>query len=237
MEQAIKPRILLLEDEAEAALALQDFLEIKGFVVAHFANGQSALHALQEKFNRFSLAILDVMVPGADGMQVLKHIRQASHHPELPVLLLTAKDQEMDEISGLQAGADDYVTKPASLHLIGARIDNLLRRRSTATQAPTEWQLGILAVSATENRVRLGGNTIPCTLSEFILLRHLLENAGQVYTRQQLVQLLTNDPNKFVFDRTVDVHIKNLRAKLATQDELIRTVRGVGYSINPDFRQ
>ena len=230
---AAKGTILLLEDEAEAARLLTDYLQLEGFVVRWAADGHAALGLLRDELDRLSLAILDVMVPGPDGRAVLQHIRQ-SRRPQLPVVLLTARDQESDEIMGLRLGADDYITKPASLHLIKARLDNLLRR-SSSPSAGSRLRLGALELDRAGHSLLLSGHDIPLTLSEFKLLELLLEQPGTTRTRQELLNALPNEGEKFVFDRTVDAHIKNLRAKLPTIDELIVTVRGVGYRVNPDF--
>ncbi len=228
-----KGTILLLEDEVEAARLLTDFLQLEGFVVRPAANGHAALAVLRDELDTLSLAILDVMVPGPDGRAVLQHIRQ-SRRPTLPVILLTARDQESDEIMGLRLGADDYITKPASLHRIKARLDTLLRRSSTSAGGQRV-RLGALELDRAGHSLILSGHDIAITLSEFKLLELLLEQPGATRTRQELLAALPHESDKFIFDRTVDAHIKNLRAKLPTIDLLIITVRGVGYRINPEF--
>ncbi len=227
-----KGTILLLEDEPDAARLMSEFLTLEGFAVRLAADGHAALQLINEGLDSLSLAMLDVMVPGPDGRSVLQHIRQ-SRRPTLPVILLTAKDQETDEIMGLRLGADDYITKPASLHLIKARLDTLLRRSQPTNQH--RLRLGALELDRGGHSLQLAGHDIPITLSEFRMLELLLESPGATRSRQDLLAVLPHEGEKFVFDRTVDAHIKNLRAKLPTIDELIVTVRGVGYRVNPDF--
>ena len=228
-----KGHVLLLEDEADTARLLTDFLQLEGYTVTHAPDGHVALNELSLHGERFHLAILDHMVPGPDGRAVLNYIRSHQRLQRLPVIMLTARDEEADEIATLRLGADDYITKPASLHRIKARLDTLLRRSPTATQGTRH--LGALALDRSSYSLTLAGHDIPLTLSEFKLLELLMEPVGTTRGRSELLAVLPSEGERYVFDRTVDAHIKNLRAKLPTYDELIMTVRGVGYRINPDF--
>jgi DNA-binding response OmpR family regulator len=226
--------ILLLEDEAESAHLLKSFLELNGFTVTHVRTGTEALPLLNVGHDPLDAAILDVMVPELDGLELLQHLRAHPAGVHIPVLFLTARDREQDEIEGLALGADDYITKPASLNRILARLQNLLRRTAEATPVPV-----IAAVEHSPLPVRLDIESRLCfvvdqpvelTGTEFQLLHLLLGQPGRVFTRQEILEHISEE-GRPVFDRTVDAHVKNLRHKLGHEAELIRTVRGIGYAL------
>ncbi|MCC5926614.1 MAG: response regulator transcription factor [Bacteroidetes bacterium] len=235
-----KPSILLVEDEVESAEMLSTFLEMNGLAVTQAHDGDRALALLAHSKPDFDLAVLDIMVPGADGREICREIRR---HPDLsgiPVIFLTAKDEEQDEIAGLTIGADDYIAKPASLNLILAHIKTLLRRSramgSAAGFAGEEQVLrvGALTLNRSAAEVKVGDRAIECTAREIGILELLMSNPKKIYSRQQILDYISEDEN-LVFDRTVDVHIKNIRLKLGDSGRLIRTYRGLGYGIDRDL--
>lgn len=228
----IKHTILLLEDETEAGEMLASFLELQGFQVKKALDGKQAVEFLQLDPSKIDLAILDIMVPEINGIEVCKHIRSHPVTKEIPVIFLTAKDQEHDEIFGLEAGADDYISKPASLNLISTRVKALLRRQPSRG---TGWlHFGTIYLDTQNKEVWANKQRVDLTHTEYSILELLIRQPNRVYTRQEILEHIT-DSDKFVFDRTVDVHVKNLRIKLETEGELIKTYRGTGYGMNRDL--
>lgn len=229
-------RILLLEDDLAAGQLLHDFLVQQAYELLWVRDGHTALAALQQQ--AFELAVLDVMVPGPDGRTVLRHIREQPATASLPVLMLTARDQEQDEIQGLAAGADDYLAKPASLHRILARIQTLLRRNRITHNDHDILRIGPLQLDWQAALATINGQPLELTTTELQLLRTLLAQPRRVFRRAELLEHATSHPDE-VLERTVDVHIKNLRLKLAAAHPagagLLRTVRGIGYGLNPEW--
>ncbi len=227
-----KHTILLLEDETDSAELLSGFLEMDGFNLKVASNGKEALDIINENAAGIDLAILDIMVPEINGIEVCKFIRNHPVIRDIPVIFLTAKDQENDEIFGLEAGADDYISKPASFKLISTRIKTLLRRQ---VDRGTGWvHVGNIYLDLGNKQVWRNNNAVDLTNTEFILLKTMAESPNRVFTRQELLETIT-DEDKFVFDRTVDVHIKNLRIKLGSDGEVVKTYRGTGYGINREL--
>ncbi|MFW6347673.1 MAG: response regulator transcription factor [Cyclonatronaceae bacterium] len=225
----VKHSILLLEDEAESAEMLANYFQIQGFEVLVANNGKQAEALLSEQSERVDLAILDIMVPEVDGLEVCAFIREHPVLHSIPVLFLTAKDQEEDEIYGLKAGADDYIAKPASLKLVEARVRTLLRRQPARSSG---WlHFGNIYLDTRNREVLAGQQRIDLTSTEFKILELLLHQPNKVFTRQEILNEISED-QKFVFDRTVDVHVKNLRIKLGETGEAIKTYRGTGYGMD-----
>ena len=229
--------LLLVEDEVPSAEMLAAFLEMNGFRVLVAHDGDTALGILAEHQNAIDLAILDIMVPGADGRQICTYIRNQQRIMDMPVIFLTAKDQEHDEILGLSIGADDYIPKPAGLHLILAHVRTLLRRRKDAEATPAARQVFTVAglsVDVEGLTVRWANRNIDLTAREFALLEMLMRQPRRVFSRQEILEQISRDePN--IFDRTVDVHVKNLRLKLGEGGSVIKTYRGQGYGIDRDL--
>jgi DNA-binding response OmpR family regulator len=229
--------ILLVEDEVPSAEMLAAFLEMNGFRVLVAHDGDTALDILAAEHRNIDLAVLDIMVPGADGRQICTYIRSQEGIMDMPVIFLTAKDQEQDEILGLTIGADDYIPKPAGLNLILAHIHTLLRRRREANTVSTGGVLLSIAglqLDAMAMTVRWGDRYIDLTAREFALLEMLMRQPRRVFSRQEILEQISRDePN--IFDRTVDVHIKNLRLKLGEAGVVIKTYRGQGYGIDRDL--
>lgn len=215
-------RILLVEDDPELGDGLAIGLRQAGFAVDWLRDGHAADLALRDE--SFDLVVLDLGLPRLSGMEVLKRARDRGQ--SLPILILTARDATGDKVSGLDAGADDYLVKPIDLDELSARI-RALTRRSAGRAAPLLVH-GELAIDLAAHRVTLAGRAVELSGREFSLLHMLLENAGRVLTRSQLEQSLYgwhDEPDS----NALEVHIHHLRKKLGS--ELIRTLRGVGYTI------
>ena len=222
------PRLLLVEDESAIAEGLTVSLEAEGFQVTWVADGKEAL----ETFGRVrpDLVLLDLMLPGVSGTEVCRRLRRESH---VPIIMLTARDAEVDRVVGLELGADDYVTKPFSSRELVARIRAVLRRAASTgpvdADAPAE-SLGV-RVDRARHEVRVEGELVDLPPKEFDLLAYLVENAGRVLTRSQLIDEVWG--TDYVGDtKTLDVHIRRLRTRIeedAHEPVRIQTVRGVGY--------
>ncbi|MEX0778888.1 MAG: response regulator transcription factor [Balneolales bacterium] len=227
-----KQTILLVEDEQEPAEMLSNFLEMHDYRILLASDGYQAINILKSEAGNINLAVLDIMVPGKDGREVCRFIRKHPVTQEIPVIFLTARDQEKDEIDGLSLGADDYIPKPASLNLIRAHIESLLRRQPTGSSNWINFRSVFLNVESME--VYLEEKKLDFTQTEFKILKLFFENPRRVYSRQNILELIS-DEEKYVFDRTVDAHIKNIRLKLEVDGELIKTYRGSGYGLNKDL--
>ncbi|GAA3729644.1 response regulator transcription factor [Salinactinospora qingdaonensis] len=224
-------RVLVVEDEESYSDALSYMLRKEGFEVAVAPTGTVAL----ETFDRTGadLVLLDLMLPGLPGTEVCRTLRQKSN---VPVIMLTAKDSEIDKVVGLELGADDYVTKPFSSRELVARIRAVLRRRGEdETLLPTTLEAGPVRMDVERHVVTVRGENVQLPLKEFELLEVLLRNAGRVLTRMQLIDRVWGAD--YVGDtKTLDVHVKRLRAKIEGDPgnpNFIVTVRGLGYKFEP----
>ena len=220
-------RVLVVEDEESFSDALSYMLRKEGFEVAVTANGNDAL----DEFDRSGadLVLLDLMLPGLQGTEVCRQLRARS---TVPVIMLTAKDSEVDKVVGLELGADDYVTKPFSSRELVARIRAVLRRGTETTElAPPVLEAGPVRMDVDRHVVTVNGDSVRLPLKEFELLELLLRNAGRVLTRGQLIDRIWGAD--YVGDtKTLDVHVKRLRAKIEpdpAQPTFLQTVRGLGY--------
>ncbi|MGI6037723.1 MAG: response regulator transcription factor [Limnochordia bacterium] len=215
--------ILIVEDEPKMLTMIADFLRGEGFRVSTADSGEGALDSLKE--GNIDLIVLDLLLPGIDGLEVCRRIRAAT---PLPIIMLTAKADEVDKLIGLELGADDYITKPFSLRELAARIRTVLRR-SNPDPGPAERILyRDLRIDVDGHRVEKGGNPIPITPTEFKILCILAANPGRVYSRLQLVDAVLGEAYQG-YERSIDTHISNLRKKLG--DDYIQTVYGVGYKM------
>jgi two-component system, OmpR family, response regulator RegX3 len=224
-------RVLVVEDEESFSDALSYMLRKEGFEVAVAATGPDAI----EEFDRggADLVLLDIMLPGLPGTEVCRQLRAKS---SVPVIMLTAKDSEIDKVVGLELGADDYVTKPFSSRELVARIRAVLRRRTEPEElAPATLEAGPVRMDVERHKVSVNGSEIQLPLKEFELLEMLLRNAGRVLTRMQLIDRIWGAD--YVGDtKTLDVHVKRLRSKIEPDPGAPRhlvTVRGLGYKLEP----
>ncbi len=220
-------RILLVEDEAAYRDPLAFKLGRDGFDVVAVATGPEALTALTEETD---LVLLDLMLPGMSGIEVCRAIRARSR---VPIIMVTAKDGEIDKVVGLEIGADDYVTKPYSYRELVARMNAVLRRTAPAEQEETVLRVGPLTMDVDRHEVLLRGEPLALPLREFELLEFLLRNAGRVLTRGQIIDRVWG-PGYVGDTKTLDVHVKRLRARIEDDPGhpgLIETVRGLGYKM------
>lgn len=216
-------RILVIDDDVELTALLGEFLQREGFGVEFSHNGSTGLE--QATKGAYDLVVLDVMLPGLDGFEVLRRLRQTTR---IPVIMLTARGEDIDRIVGLELGADDYVAKPFNPRELMARIRAVLRRTEPRTDAGRVEVNGV-ALDPGSREVTCSGRTIDLTTIEFDILEQLMRAAGRVLSRDQLMEALYNRKST-PFDRAMDMHISHLRKKLECEDrELIKTVRGVGY--------
>jgi len=219
-------KILIVEDEPGIALALEDDLTLEGYAVELVQDGNSAVKRARE--TAFDLMVLDVMLPGKDGFEVCRELRRSG--VQTPILMLTARAQEAEKVLGLEAGADDYVTKPFGVRELRARIAALLRRTRAAAPGPV-LRVGDVDVDFDRAEVRRGSEATPLTPLEFKLLQVFVRAAGRILSRDQLIREAWG-PNTFVSDRVVDNHIGSLRKKLepdASEPKHLRNIRGLGY--------
>lgn len=216
--------ILVVDDEPKAARLARDYLEKNGYRVVVGADGPSAL--LIARRDRPDLVVLDLMLPGIDGREVCRRLRQES---DVPIIMLTALSEEVDQITGLEIGADDYITKPFSPRALVARVRALLRRTRGEVRAPAVIRTGGLEIDAEKYVVTYEGNPLRLTPNEFKLLLLLASRPGQTLTREQLLDDLHGAASNQ--DRSVDSHVKNLRKKLeaVANQPMIETVYGIGY--------
>lgn len=223
-----KKTILVIEDE-EDILALLQFNMIKaGYNVICASHGEDALQAVTLK--KPDLILLDLMLPGIDGLEICRRLRADETTREIPIIMLTARGEEADVVTGLELGADDYVTKPFSIKVLLARVQTVLRRRSDLQQPDDGEELvsGALRIHPGRNLVQVDGATIDLTFTEFRVLEFLASRPGWVFTRYQIVNAVRGEDYS-VTDRAVDVQIAGLRKKLGPCGHYIETVRGVGY--------
>lgn len=217
--------IYCVEDDHSIRELMLYTLRASGFEAEGFEDGATLLDALQNR--RPKLILLDVMLPGMDGIEILRRIRRGSSTADIPVVMATAKGTEYDKVLGLDSGADDYLVKPFGMMEMVSRIRAVLRRTAPNQESP-DLTMGGLTMSTGEHTVRLDGERIDLTLKEYELLRLFLSAPGQVFSREQLLERIWGT-DFFGGTRTVDVHIGTLRTKLGSCGSYIRTVRGVGY--------
>ena len=219
--------IFCVEDDDNIRELVIYTLETTGLEARGFADGTSFMEALA--FDTPELVLLDIMLPGEDGLEILKKLKNSSKTKDIPVIMVTAKGSEYDKVVGLDSGADDYVTKPFGMMELISRIKAVLRR-SGKQQDKTKLSVGGISLDTKKHEVKVDGENVVLTLKEFELLEKLMRNQGIVLTRDQLLTEIWG----YDFDgetRTVDVHIRTLRQKLGEQGSLVKTVRGVGYRI------
>ena len=220
-------RILIVEDEESILMALEDDLGLEGYEVTGVGDGLQGLETAKEK--AYDLIILDIMLPGMNGFEVCKQLRQAG--VTTPILMLTARGQEIDKILGLELGADDYVTKPFSPRELLARVKAILRRASRTREETDVYRFGDVEVDFKKHEVRKKGQSVYLTALEFSLLHFLIEHRDRVVSRLTILDEVWDD-DVYVLPRTVDTHIAHLRKKIEddpANPEHIINVHGVGY--------
>lgn len=231
-----QPQILIVEDEKEIAQILKSSLEEIGLKSLEFTDGKVALDYIQSSdLKSIELFILDRMLPSTNGLEICKFIRMYKATQKLPVLMLTALSTPEQIVEGLDAGADDYITKPFDLPIFQARVRSLLRRgQRNQKENPNETKKILkhkeLTIDLDQCKTWIKEESIDLTLSEFKLLSCFMMNPGKVLTRNQLVEYIQDGP-VHVTDRTIDTHVFGLRKKLATYSNIIETIRGVGYRV------
>lgn len=225
-----RERILVLEDEPDIAEVLEYNLEKEGFAVETVRRGDTGLDAIRR--DPPDLLVLDLMLPGLDGLEITRLLKREPATARLPIVMLTARGDEMDRIVGLELGADDYIRKPFSPREVVLRIKAVLRRFQQEEGEREVLELGGIQLDVAGHRLRVRGVETPLTATEFRLLRLLLERAGRVQTRGQLLSDVWGYADD-VDSRTVDTHIRRLRRKLGPEADRIETVVGVGYCLRP----
>ena len=220
-------KILIVEDEPDLLEAVFFALKKEGMRPLKAADGESGLRLAKEESP--DLVLLDLMLPGVDGLEVCRRLRGDEATAQIPIVMVTAKAEETDAVIGLGVGADDYLKKPFGLKELVARVKAVLRRASEAPDpAPKAIRIEELEVDPARHEVRLRGEVITCTATEMRLLLHLVRNRGRVYTRGQLLERAVGS-DVIVVERNIDVHVASLRRKLGDYGNRIVTVRGVGY--------
>lgn len=218
--------VLVVEDDEDILRLLDHHLRGAGFEVLTSEDGYQALSLARQHIPH--LILLDLMLPGLDGLEVCRQLKQGSATKAIPIIMLTARGEEIDRVVGLELGADDYVVKPFSPRELILRIRAILRRSSSGQEASAVWQEEGLQVDLEAHRVLVDGEQVTLTATEFKLLVELLRNRGKVQSRDQLLDKVWG----YHFEgyaRTVDTHVRRLRQKLGDYSEWIETVRGVGY--------
>ncbi|MGN1480913.1 response regulator [Porcipelethomonas sp.] len=220
--------IYIVEDDSSIRELVVYTLKMAGFEADSCSCGEELYKVLDNTVPE--LILLDIMLPGEDGISILQKLRRSSNTKKVPIIMLTAKGSEYDKVLGLDAGADDYITKPFGMLELVSRIKALLRRTAEHTVEERELKTGDIVVNLDKHKVTAGGKDVVLTYKEFELLCMLIESQGVVLTRNQLLE------NIWGYDftgetRTIDVHIRSLRSKLGESGNLIETVRGIGYRI------
>lgn len=221
-------KIIVADDEMRIRKLVGDFLKKEGFEPIEAEDGQQALELYESYQSSVAMLILDIMMPEYNGWEVCRKIRETS---DVPIILLTARSEEFDELTGYEAGADDYVTKPFSPSVLMKRVQALLRRTEGTLKAKAGKAICNLVINEEAHEVHLNGKELELTLKEYNILQKLMENPGRVYSREQLLDSIWG--YDYVGDvRTVDSHVARLRTKLgAWGNEHLKTVYGIGYKI------
>ena len=222
-------RIFIVEDEPDLRDTLSFNFENEGFKVSSFPDGEKCLTSVKK--NKPDLIILDLMLPGINGLDVCREIRSEEEINDVSIIMLTAKGEEIDRIVGFELGADDYVTKPFSVRELILRVKVLLKKRSDNQSTEKILEFGPVKMNLDAHSVLVDDIDVVLTALEFKLLKHLLKRRGRVQTRDQLLGDVWGYSSE-VTTRTVDTHIKRLREKLGSTGDLIQTIRGVGYRFN-----
>ncbi|MCR4628592.1 response regulator transcription factor [[Clostridium] aminophilum] len=222
-----KAKILIVDDEARMRKLVRDFLMLKDFQVVEAEDGEQAVEIFFDQKD-IQLIILDVMMPKMDGWDVLRTIRKYS---EVPVIMLTARTEENDELNGFGLGADEYIAKPFSPKILVARVEAILRRSGTASSDVID--VGGIKIDKSAHQVSVEGETVDLSFKEFELLTYFVENQGQALSREKILNNVWNY-DYYGDARTIDTHVKKLRSKLGPDGDYIKTVWGMGYKFLPE---
>ncbi|MDO4329627.1 MAG: response regulator transcription factor [Lachnospiraceae bacterium] len=227
MEAGKSLKILMVDDEARMRKLVKDFLTIKGFQVIEAADGEEAVDLF---FNQkdIALILLDVMMPKMDGWEVCKTIRKFSR---VPIIMLTARGEERDELQGFELGVDEYISKPFSPKILVARVEAILRRTNGISTDTTE--VGGICIDKAARQVTIDGQPVDLSYKEFELLNYFIENQGLALSREKILNNVWNY-DYFGDARTIDTHVKKLRSKLGAKGEYIKTIWGMGYKFEVD---
>jgi phosphate regulon transcriptional regulator PhoB len=228
-------KILVIDDEPDIVELVTYNLKKEGFAVSSASDGEEALNKIKEE--DFTLVVLDLMLPGIQGMELCRIIRNNPRTEKLPIIMLTAKGEEVDRILGLEIGADDYIAKPFSPRELVARVKAVLRRTSGKPSEEKVLHMGNLVINKETYVAYKDNSPLALSTTEFKLLLYLVERAGKVFSRDQLLDALWKDES-FVEPRTVDVHIRRLRTHLEDDPSNpvhVKTRRGIGYYFDPDL--
>jgi two-component system, OmpR family, alkaline phosphatase synthesis response regulator PhoP len=221
-----KGAVLIIDDEKDLIELVRYNLEKEGFLVKGTPDGESGIASALNDIP--DIVIVDLMLPGIDGLEVCQRLRNEPRTSHIPIIMLTAKSAESDRVVGLELGADDYVTKPFSPRELAARIKAVLRRSAGSTFQPSLIRRGELTIDLDRREIACEGNALSLTASEFRLLQFLAERPGRVFSRSELIDAVLGR-DVAVVDRTIDVHITGIRRKMGKCGEWIETVRGFGY--------
>ncbi|MCX7944512.1 MAG: response regulator [Deltaproteobacteria bacterium] len=227
----MKKNIFIVDDEPDIVELIKINLEKSGYLVKGFYDGESMLNYINQKYLP-DLIILDIMLPNIDGMEIAKQLKFNQETASIPIIFLSAKNEDIDKITGLEIGADDYVTKPFNVRELIARIKAVLRRRLPEKPEGKTIKIdNILKIDPNKFEVFVKDRKVELTTTEFRILYTLAKKPGWVFSREQLLNELWGD-EKVVIDRTIDVHIRNLREKLKEASKLIQNIRGIGYKLD-----
>ena len=215
--------VLVVDDESRMRKLIKDFLVQKEYTVLEAEDGEKALEVFAEKENEIGLILLDVMMPKLDGWSVLRQIRQ---HSKVPIIMLTARGEEQDELFGFELGVDEYISKPFSPKILVARVEAILKRSRANENEVTDY--GGIRIDADGRTVSVDGKEIEMSLREYELLKYLVDNQGIALSRDKILNNVWNY-DYYGDSRTIDSHIKKIRHKLGKKGKYIETMRGVGY--------
>ena len=215
--------VLIVDDESRMRKLIKDFLEKKEFKILEAVDGEDALNVFKENENRINLILLDVMMPKLDGWSVLRQIRQTSN---VPIIMLTARGEEQDELFGFELGVDEYISKPFSPKILVARVEALLKR--TTKKSNNICEIGGIEIDAEGRTVKVDSKIIELSLREYELLKYLIDNKGVALSRDKILNNVWNY-DYYGDSRTIDSHIKKIRHKLGKKGKYIQTMRGIGY--------
>jgi DNA-binding response OmpR family regulator len=217
-------KIMVVDDEARMRKLVKDFLVRKDFEVVEAGDGEEALD-LFYKNKEIALIILDVMMPKMNGWEVVKEVRETS---KIPIIMLTAKGDETDELQGFELGVDEYISKPFSPKILVARVEAILRRTNKLGAENASLEMGGIVLDAAAHQVTIDGNQIELSYKEFELLNYFMENSGIALSREKILDSVWNY-DYFGDARTIDTHVKKLRSKMGEKGDYIKTIWGMGY--------